>query len=598
MSVETTTCQPPVPIDLPAPPYAWQAGVDLTGIAIVEELVEVKEPVDLSLDKALPLVVDRKAYPVDKDLYQTEEKSCLTCPRFNRNDRRRNKSRWYREAHFWRDLVEKKNIGIRQLEKELGELKEALYIERISYRKQIKELLKERDELRVKFEQLEKERDKLSEQVAIYFDKVEKVIPKKSKVKEKKEKKRPGAKDGHRGWFRTKPEEIDEVIEETLTQCPDCGSLDLTECKDVTEATVEDIVPIRRKVTLYRQHYYWCPSCRKKVTKKSDRIKRGRLGKNTISYTAELRHEFKLPYWLIAKMLKRLCNLEVTPGGLSQAMKRSAKEVEGISGAIIESIKKSSCINGDETYWNILSMDKRYWWLWCFCNSQAVYYDVDEHRSSEVVRKILGERIDGVLITDFYSSYNKIEAKKQRCLVHLLRDIKNYLEEDGCDSLILTRLKEEIEEIIEEGLKLQKDAGTGTALGLAWQLNRQLLKERLEGLCILQSEDANARRLIKRLNRFKGEILTFISYPEVEYHNNRAERMLRPLVVSRKISYGSQTEESARATCIMMSILMTCQIRGIDFGEFIRDAVTERVKQSVLIRRLLGISPPAERAPP
>ena len=124
----------------------------------------------------------------------------------------------------------------------------------------------------------------------------------------------------------------------------------------------------------------------------------------------------------------------------------------------------------------------------------------------------------------------------------------------------------------------------------------------MEGLCILQSEDKNVQRLIKRLNRFQGELLTFIDYPEVEYHNNRAERALRPMVVSRKISYGSQTEEGARTTCIMMSIFMTCQIRGIDFREFIEDALTERVKQSALIRRLLGISPSvicmAERSPP
>ena len=579
MSVETTTCQSPVPSE-----------VGDAGMAIVEELISP------STKWTGSSLVDESSQDV--------EKTCFDCPWFKKDGRGR-KSRWYREACFWRDLVESKNKQNRELGKEVGKLRETLYIERISYRKDKKELLKERDELRVKVEQLEEERDKLSNQVAKYFDEVEKVVSKKklrSKVREIKEKKRPGAKDGHRGWFRTKPEEIDEVIEETLSECPHCGSLELTECKDVTGHIVEDIVPMRRKVTLYHQHYYWCPSCNKKITKKSERIKRGRIGKNAISYAAEFRHKLKLPYQKIVELLDTLCGLKVTGGGLAQAMKRGARKVEGVSGAIIESISKSPYVHGDETGWNILSADKRYWWLWCFCNSQAVYYDVDEHRNSEVVRRILGEKTDGVLITDFYSSYNKIEAKKQRCLVHLLRDIKNYLEEENSDALVLNHLKEVIEELIEEGLKLQKDAGTGTALGLAWQLNRQLLKERLEELCILQSEDKNVQRLIKRLNRFQGELLTFIDYPEVEYHNNRAERALRPMVVSRKISYGSQTEEGARTTCIMMSIFMTCQIRGIDFREFIEDALTERVKQAALIRRLLGISPSvicmAERAPP
>ena len=217
-----------------------------------------------------------------------------------------------------------------------------------------------------------------------------------------------------------------------------------------------------------------------------------------------------------------------------------------------------------------------------------MYYYIDRHRSSEVVRKMLGESISGILITDFYSSYNQIEAKKQKCLVHVLRDIKNYLEEETADRLILKEIKEGIEWLIEKGLELQKEAGTATSECIAWQINRQILKERLDGLCNLESEDENAARLIKRLNRFKGEILTFADYSSVEYHNNRAERALRPLVVTRKISYGSQTEQGARTTCIMMSILQTCQIRGIDFAQFIRDAITGRVSERKLIRRLLG----------
>ena len=82
-----------------------------------------------------------------------------------------------------------------------------------------------------------------------------------------------------------------------------------------------------------------------------------------------------------------------------------------------------------------MSAEKINQWLMCFCNIEAVYYEVVGHRNSEEVRKILGEKIDGVFISDFCSCYNKLIAKKQRCLVHVLRDIKNYLEEEGCDSL-------------------------------------------------------------------------------------------------------------------------------------------------------------------
>lgn len=592
LRVETLACQMAGGDELIVPPASPDA--DLAG---------VQEIVDLS-----------KA-----DLCQCIEKSCkpivhmggLICPRLKMWDARRWLSKPTRgtiggrqkEVRFWRDVVEAKNFRINRLEKELEQLKGSLYEERLKHQKQIEELLEEREgyivqvirllgekeELSHELEQIKGERDKLAVQVARYFEGDEESKSGKRKKEEKEEviKRRPGAKEGHKGWYRKSPEVIDEVVDDTLSQCPHCGSLEITECKKVTERTVEDIIPVKVKVTRYRQHYYWCKGCKRTVTKKTEGIKGCRLGENVLSLSAEFKHRLNLPYRKISELFNTLCGLKVTAGGLTHAMRRNSRKVEEVYGAIIDRIKYSPVVHADETGWKVFGVETMNWCLWCFCNSEAAYYYVDRHRSSEVVKKLLGGSIGGVLVTDFYSSYNKIEAKKQKCLVHVLRDIKNYLEEETRDHLILLQIKEGLEWIIEKGLELQKDAGTATAECIAWQINRQLLKERLEGLCKLQSEDENAARLIKRLERFKGELLTFADYP-VEYHNNRAERALRPLVVTRKISYGSQTEEGARTTCIMMSILQTCRMRGIDFAQFIRDAITGRVSEKRLIRRLLG----------
>ena len=604
--------------------------IDLPALLKVD-LAGVKEIVDLS-----------KAY----DLCQGIEKSCkpivhmggLVCPRLKMWDARRWLSKstkgmtggGRKEVRFWREVVDEKNFQINRLEKEIDELKKSVDKERIRYQNQIWELLEEREVYIVQviqllqekdrlsrdieqfkgsmyeermenirqIEELKEERDKLAIQVARYFEEGEETKSGKKVKGEKEEiiKRKPGAKEGHKGWYRPRPEVIDEVVDETLSQCPHCGSFEITECKKVTERTVEDIIPVKVKVTRHRHHYYWCRGCKRTVTKDTEGIKGGRLGENVLSLAAEFKHDLNLPYGKIVKLFEALCGLKVTAGGLAQAMKRSGREVEEVYDAIIDRIRYSLVIHADETGWKVFGVEIMGWYLWVFCNREAVYYYIDRNRSSEVVKKKLGEKIDGILITDFYSAYNKIEAKKQKCLVHVLRDIKNYMEEDRADRVILLQIKEGLEWIIEKGLELQKDAGTATAECIAWQINRQLLKEKLDGLCKLESEDENAARLIKRLNRFKGELLTFADYP-VEYHNNRAERALRPLVVTRKISYGSQTEEGARTTCIMMSILQTCQLRGIDFGELIRDAITGRVSEKRLIRRLLGNKREEEKPP-
>jgi hypothetical protein len=64
--------------------------------------------------------------------------------------------------------------------------------------------------------------------------------------------------------------------------------------------------------------------------------------------------------------------------------------------------------------------------------------------------------------------------------------------------------------------------------------------------------------------------------------NNRAERELRPLVIARKISFGSQSQQGARTREILMSVLLTLSQRTNDaFGAFKRtlDAPAEDEKR-------------------
>src|SRR3989449_11352717 len=64
--------------------------------------------------------------------------------------------------------------------------------------------------------------------------------------------------------------------------------------------------------------------------------------------------------------------------------------------------------------------------------------------------------------------------------------------------------------------------------------------------------------------------------------NNRAERELRPLVIARKISFGSQSEQGALTRETLMSVLHTLRKRTQDvFGAFQRalDALAEDEKR-------------------
>ena len=56
-----------------------------------------------------------------------------------------------------------------------------------------------------------------------------------------------------------------------------------------------------------------------------------------------------------------------------------------------------------------------------------------------MVERVLGERFEGVLVTDFYAAYGRLDADKQKCLTHLLRELhtlRNELPQAAVDAFI------------------------------------------------------------------------------------------------------------------------------------------------------------------
>jgi len=62
------------------------------------------------------------------------------------------------------------------------------------------------------------------------------------------------------------------------------------------------------------------------------------------------------------------------------------------------------------------------------------------------------------------------------------------------------------------------------------------LSSSLEALLKLSAEDADFRRLSKRLERYRDAIFTFLDHEDVPSDNNQAERPIRPAVLMRKNS--------------------------------------------------------------
>ena len=104
-------------------------------------------------------------------------------------------------------------------------------------------------------------------------------------------------------------------------------------------------------------------------------------------------------------------------------------------------------------------------------------------------------------------------------------------------------------------------------------------------LAQLESENRKTNTLIKRLRRHQHELIRFVDHPQAEFHNNRAERALRPEVIFRKLSFGNRTPGGAYNYQILATVLETCRLKRKNLSDFIHTAWLATKNQLIHISR-------------
>lgn len=346
---------------------------------------------------------------------------------------------------------------------------------------------------------------------------------------------------------------------------------------------VEDIPPVSKEVTreIYLQGR--CQHCGK-VIRHPDAISKPLVvtGPNLAAHLTIMNH-MGVTFRKLSVFSTRTLGIDLSPPGVLGIINRVAASLEGPYGEILSSLPGQDWLNGDETGWKVMG---RNGYIWCFCSKDLAYFQHDYRRSAKVIEEILGAAFNGVVVCDFYAAYNCIDAT-QRCLVHLLRDIKKEREVLS-GSKLLKRFEKAVKRFIENGLEVQ-----AMPEGEAKDRAVDKLEKQLDRLTRMKVTKGKATTLVKRIQKYRDDLIRFVTHPGVEFPNNRAERQLRPIVVSRKVSFGSSTDHGARRYCIIHTIVETCKLQGIDPIEFIHRAYTPG---GLDVPSLTGADPPAAAA--
>ena len=399
--------------------------------------------------------------------------------------------------------------------------------------------------------------------------------------------KKRGAKFGHKGWFRKKPAKVDRVENVHLESCPHCGSIDITACKNKTidEHIQEDIVLPVVEAVMFRHHEYYCKKCKKVVSGLGKgELANSYIGPKAKALAAFMRYAVKISERDVKNLFEKAFNLTIVSSSITGFRDQLKRAGSPLYNALKESLKKGPVIYADETGWNVDGIKA---WLWKFSNKKVCVSHIDISRGQKVVQEILGDNFAGVLIADFLSAYNKILTRaKQRCLVHLLRDLKKVLRYWHDDEEVV-RYVARLKTIFENAIDLYKEYKDKP-----WDQDycdkRTAVQATLKDFAFPNPNKRVLGRFAKRLQRHKDELFTFLFVKGVDYHNNHSEQQVRPDVILRKITNGNRSAKGVQCHNVIVSILQTAKLNKIDpIGTL--ESVLLKEKQFPL---LAALSPP------
>ena len=263
----------------------------------------------------------------------------------------------------------------------------------------------------------------------------------------------------------------------------------------------------------------------------------------------------RLPFRTIQWYLDTVHGLRLSLGAIVAATRKVADKAQAVVAGILELIRGSPVVHADETGWRENGHNG---YVWTFSTPTQRYF-LRRGRGKTVVDEVLGEEFDGVLVSDFYAAYHHYDGPKQRCWAHLLRDIHN-LRSLYPDDGSLAQWAGTVHELYRQATAFSHPAEKPRRTA------QLALERRLLTLCrpFLDDPSAAQARLCRRMANHIKELFVFVAEPETPPDNNAAERSLRHVVVSRKVSGGTRSETGTDTKMVLASIFGTWRAQGLN----------------------------------
>lgn len=173
------------------------------------------------------------------------------------------------------------------------------------------------------------------------------------------------------------------------------------------------------------------------------------------------------------------------------------------------------------------------------------------------MKEVFGkEQLSGVLVVDQYAGYNRVGCRIQYCYAHLMRKQED-LAKEYPKSREIRNYTSQMIKLLSQAMKLRK-------AGLS-EKQYQVEARKIKGKILKLSQRPAKHPATRRWQDFYVEkaerLYQWGESAEIPAENNYAEREIRKIVIARKNSYGSQSDEGAETREIWTSVLASLKKR-------------------------------------
>jgi len=392
--------------------------------------------------------------------------------------------------------------------------------------------------------------------------------PFRERAKKTLSKRKQGAQPGHEGKSRklSPPDEVHIVKPDA---CGGCGGPLSGDDPAPHRHQVTEIPPVQPRVIEHQMHALECGGCgRTTRAKLPSGVQQSHFGPNASAIIVTLTGRYRVSRRDAQKLMADTFGLDLSLGSISNIEGRVSEALASAHAEALQDVQEAPVKHVDETSWRERGKSA---YLWLAATLSTVVCLLRRSRSSDVARELLGDAPKGIIVCDRYCGYSFIAAgQRQVCWAHLRRDFVKMSEGEKEHRSIgkgLLKLTDETFRLWHSFRENRIERG---------ELARTSLKIRLQMFGLLdkgaRSRGYGTPSLCRGILKDEVSMWTFVDHDGVEPTNNDAERAIRPVVLARKMSLGTQSERGSRFVERMQTASGTLARRGQSLFGFIRQA--------------------------